>query len=332
MTTAILWAVKLGGRKKNPIAAVWIPAEKKLYKKLRKLHALLKSGWQSKIIIKEISREASEPKTVRLIEKRILTMADLRREKPLAFSLPETVETSRTATEIIKLSPDKIDVVFSRHGETVRFCGLPLARIRRIGDAEKCWFGIERDKKILNEQTREEFFDLLENLENYRRADSPNKRHELYRLAPEAWLEAVLRRNINLLDKNLVLSPIHHQFRADGDKIDLLALRKDGRLIVIEIKTSPDREMVYQAADYWRKIELQRLCGNLQKAKIFGDLEIADKPALVFLVAPTLSFHYHFDFFANTVAPEIEIYRFNLNENWRENLKVMKVEEIPKKF
>ena len=332
LTTAILWAVKLGGRKKNPIATVWIPAEKKLYKKLRKLHALLKSGWQSKIIIKEISREASEPQTVRLIEKRILTMADLRREKPLAFSLPETVETSRTATEIIKLSPDKIDVVFSRHGETVRFCGLPLARIRRIGDAEKCWFGIERDKKILNEQTREEFFDLLENLENYRRADSPNKRHELYRLAPEAWLEAVLRRNINLLDKNLVLSPIHHQFRADGDKIDLLALRKDGRLIVIEIKTSPDREMVYQAADYWRKIELQRLCGNLQKAKIFGDLEIADKPALVFLVAPTLSFHYHFDFFANTVAPEIEIYRFNLNENWRENLKVMKVEEIPKKF
>ncbi|MCY7374347.1 MAG: hypothetical protein LH472_00015, partial [Pyrinomonadaceae bacterium] len=247
---------------------------------------------------------------------------------PPKISLNEHIEASQTAAEIIKLAPAEIDVIFNKHGETVRFRGLPLARIRKIGAAEKCWFGIERDQQILNEQTRAEFFDLLENLENYRRFDSPNQRHALFHLAPEAWLEAILRRNIRLLDNNLVLSPIHHQFRAGRDKIDLLALRKDGRLIVIEIKTAPDREMIFQAADYWRKIELQRRRGNLQKAKIFGDLEIADKPTLIFLVAPTLSFHRYFEFLSKTAAPEIEIYRFNLNENWRENLKVMKVDEM----
>ncbi len=328
LTTAILWSVKLGNRKKNPIAAIWILAEKKIYMNLRKLHALLVGSWKAKIFIKEISRENSKTPESRIKEKRTLEIADLWREKISKISTVEKTEMSRTATEIIKLAPDKIDAVFNKHGETIRFHGLPFARVRRIGEAEKCWFGIERDRRILNDETRQEFFDLIENLEIYRRAASPNKRHALFTLASEAWLEAILRRNINLLDNNLVLSPIQHQFRAEGDQIDLLALRKDGRLVVIEIKTSPDAQMVFQAADYWRKIESQRRDGNLERAKIFGGLEIADQPTLVFLVAPTLVFHYHFEFLANTIAPEIEIYRFNLNENWRENLKVMKVEKI----
>jgi hypothetical protein len=328
LTTAIFWSVKLGNRKKNPIATVWISAEKKLYGKLRKLYALLKENWKTKIIIKEISSLNSKTQEKQITEKRRLEIKDLWRDKASKISLNDKTEISRTAAEIIKLAPEAIDVVFNKHGETVRFYGLPFARLRMFGDAEKCWFGIERDKQILNEQTRREFFDLMENLEIYRCCDSPNKRHEFYRLAPEAWLEAVLRRNIKLLDNNLILSPIYHQFRADGDQIDLLALRKDGRLIVIEIKTAPDREMIFQAADYWRKIELARRSGNLQKAKIFGDLEITDQPTLVFLVAPTLSFHYYFEFLAQTVSNEIEIYRFDLNENWRENLKVMKVEKI----
>ena len=94
-------------------------------------------------------------------------------------------------------------------------------------------------------------------------------------LASEAWLESILRRNIKLLDANLILSPIYNQFRSSNDKIDLLAIRKDGRLVIIEIKTSPDRDMIFQAADYWRKIELQRRRGVLAEARLFGSQAIA---------------------------------------------------------
>lgn len=325
LTTAIFWSLKLANRKKNQILTIWILAERKVYKNLRKLHALLRENWKSKIIVKEISRKNSENK---IVEKGNLEIRDLWREKLTKISANESFELTATATEIVKLAPDKIDVIFSKHGETVRFCGLPFARIRSIGAAEKCWFGVERNRRILNEETRQEFFDLLQDLQTYRRFDSPNKRHDFYRLAPEAWLEAILRRDINLLDRNLVLSPVHQQFRAGADKIDLLALRQDGRLIVIEIKTQPDPAMIFQAADYWRKIELQRRKGTLQTAKIFGDLEISDEPTLVFLVAPTLSFHHQTEFLASTIAPEIEFYRFDLNENWRESLKVMKVSKV----
>ncbi|MDQ3181570.1 MAG: hypothetical protein M3Q33_13745, partial [Acidobacteriota bacterium] len=324
VSTAILWLAKLERRKKKPIETVWILAEKNLLKRVRKLHALLRVNWKEKLQPFEISRKEAKPNSQKIIPQKNLKISDLWREKPKKISLTENTNKSQTAQEIIKLAPAKIDVLFTKQGETLRFEGLPLARVRKTLGAEKCWFGIERDKRILNETSREDFFDLLENLKTYRRFDSPNKRHALFELAPEAWLEAILRRNIKQLDANLILSPLYNQFRAEAGRIDLLALRKDGRLIIIELKAAPDREMIFQAVDYWRKIELNRRKGNLRQAKLFGDLEINDAPAICYLVAPTLSFHRDFDFLAQTVSPEIEIFRFDLAENWRENLRVLR--------
>ena len=176
---------------------------------------------------------------------------------------------------------------------------------------------------ILTDDTWGDLLELTQMLGTYRAADTPNPRHELYRTAPEAWLESILRRNIKLLDANLILSPIYNQFRSLKDKIDLLALRKDGRLVIIELKAQPDREMVFQAADYWRKIELQRRRGDLEAADLFGGLEILDKPALIYLAAPALSFHRDFEFFARTISPEIELWRFELHENWRQEVRVI---------
>lgn len=332
LSTAIWQLSKLEKRIKNPIEEINLLAEGKPLKKLRKLHALLNENWKLKTKLLGISRLDKKTQSQKIALQKDLKISDLWREKPKKMQLSENTQASRTAQEIIKIAPEKIDLLFTKQGETLRFEGLPFARVRRISGEEKCWFGIEHDRRILTEKSREEFFVLVENLEIYRRFDTPNKRHALFHLAPEAWLEAVLKRNIRRLDANLILSPIYNQFRAERDKIDLLALRKDGRLIIIELKVAPDREMIFQAVDYWRKIELNRRKGNLKNIKLFGDLEIADAPTLIYLVAPTLSFHRDFKFFAKTIAPEIEIFRFNLNENWRENLQVINVIEIGKKF
>jgi hypothetical protein len=126
-----------------------------------------------------------------------------------------------------------------------------------------------------------------------------------------------------LLDANLILSPIYNQFRASNNRIDLLALRKDGRLVIIELKTSPDRDVVFQAADYWRKIELQRRKGKLAEANLFDGSEIADKPAIIYLAAPAWSFHRDFGFYARMLSKEIELWRFELHEDWRDKIKVI---------
>lgn len=325
LTSAIFWLTKLESRRKNPVEFAWILAEKAAARNLQKLHALLKESWKDKIKITEISRKGAKTQSEgRLTELPLLRISALWRAKPKAIQLTENVQSSETAQKIIDLAPDKIDVVFSKSGETLRFFGLPFARVRKVFEKEKIWFGVEGNASILSEENWTDLHALLEDLETYRRFDTPSKRHAFYHMAPEMWLESLLRRNINLLDANLILSPLYHQFRAERDKIDLLALRRDGRLVVIELKTSPDREMIFQAADYWRKIELQRRKGNLTRVSLFGDAEISDRSAIIYLVAPTLEFHRDFKFLANTISSEIEIHRFDLNENWRENLKVIR--------
>ena len=324
LTTAVLEFERLSKRKKNPVERLWILAVKSVARTLQKLLAMLKNIWQTRIEIFEIREKPDNETNEKLRLLPPLNLADLRKAKPSKIKTAAKVSPSETARKIIASAPDEIDVIFTKHGETLRFQGLPFVRLRKFAGAEKVWFGIENKRQILNEESFSEFRELIENLKNYRRFDAPSKRHIFYTLAPEAWLESILRRNITRLDGNLILSPIHTQFRAGRGRIDLLALRKDGRLVVIELKISADRETIFQSLDYWRKIEGERLSGNLQKARIFGDAAIKNEPALIYLVSPMFDFHRDLEFFAEIVAPEIEIYRFDLNQNWREDLRVIR--------
>lgn len=319
-TVAMLWLEKLGLRKKKPVNDIWIICEKRQARNAQKLHALLNERWRSKITIFEIDRK-SEPAFLRELPKR--KVRELWREKAAKLVLPKSPLSGKTAARISGLAPDRIDQIFSRQGETLRFHGLPFAGVRAIVGQERAWFGVGRERRMLTDEHWDDLAELVEHLKINRSADAPNKRHEYYRAAPEAWLESILRRDVSLLDANLILSPIYNQFRSSNDKIDLLALRKDGRLVIIELKTQPDREMIFQSIDYWRKIELQRRRGVLVSADLFDGREILDKPAIIYLAAPAWSFHRDFEFFARTVAPEIELWRFELHENWRKNVRVV---------
>jgi hypothetical protein len=52
-------------------------------------------------------------------------------------------------------------------------------------------------------------------------------------------------------------------------------------------------------------------------------MEILDKPALVYAVAPALSFHRDFGLFAAMLKRDVEIWRFELREDWRAEVKVL---------
>lgn len=320
LATAFVWLRNANERRKRPFENVWIFADKRCARPLRKLHTLLDRRAKSMVRLAEIADQKGEQK---LRELDSLPLSSLWREKPKKLALPVKVVTSDIAEMIIEIAPEKIDLIRSNQGETLRFLGLPLARVRTMLGKEKAWFGVDKRRKALTEENFRDVESLVEEVERFRSADSENQRHEYYRASPESWLESILRRNIKLLDANLILSPIYNQFRTLSDKIDLLALRRDGRLVIIELKTSPDRDMVFQAADYWRKIELHRRRGTLAKANLFGDREILDIPALVYTVAPALSFHRDFDYFAKMLAPEIELWRFELHEDWRGEIKVI---------
>jgi hypothetical protein len=209
----------------------------------------------------------------------------------LARAAPHAL--SELAASVAALAPAEIDTLCARRGETLRYLGLPFARVRRVAGREHLWFGVEgRGRTPFDERSAPDFLKLLAELSAHRRADAPDRKHALYRAAPEAWLEALLRRDVTRLDPGLRLAPLHAQFRAShgagARPVDLLALRRDGRLVVIELKVFEDAALALQGADYWRRISTHHRAGHVRRARLFGDARISDEPPLVYLVAPLL--------------------------------------------
>ncbi|HEV2914163.1 MAG TPA: hypothetical protein VGX92_12855 [Pyrinomonadaceae bacterium] len=331
LSSTLIWFTRARERARlPPIRKLWLIADHRHTAAIAARLALLNEDLRRSISLFVIDDEWRELSRASPLEQEELWTA-----RPARLLRPSKIEPGEWAARIVALAPGAIDVVSARRGETLRYHGLAFARVRRVMSVERVWFGVAgAPRRLLDESTAEDLDKLLRQLIEHRRADAVDRRHALYRLAPEAWLESMLRRDITHLDPGLILSPLYAQFRAAQEEvargaaaarpIDLLALRRDGRLVVIELKVSEDREHVLQAADYWRRVEAHRRCGNLRRARLFGDAPIADESPLVYLVAPTLRFHRSFATLARAIDPRIETYRFDLNEDWRAGIRVMR--------
>jgi len=330
-SSALLWFNRVRGRAKRPfIEKLLMVVEHGILEAARQRHALLTESLQRSIKLFEIDEDWEQLSLVRPLERKGLWKKRLSRFPPIT----ET-ETGKSAMQIVAQAPQAIDVVASRHGQTLRYHGLPFARLRRVMDRDRIWFGIEGSRRrLLDEHYEQDWAKLFCDLETYRHETCRDRRHWLYRASGEAWLESILRRNISKLDPGLIVAPLYAQFRTShggptgARPIDLLALRHDGRLAVIELKVSEDREHVFQGVDYWRRVEAHRRRGHIATAKLFGEREISDESPLVYLVAPTLRFHPSFATLARTIAPDIEIYRFDINEDWRACVRVVRRERV----
>jgi hypothetical protein len=345
-SSALLWFNRLQSRPKRPyIEKLLIVVERNILEAARQRHVLLRESLRQRIELFEIrgssptvregvrlgadeTWQVLEP--VRPWERRNLWRARLKQFPSIVAD--EMIERVK---EIIALRPQAVDVVNSRHGQTLRYYGLPFARVRRVMDRDRIWFGIEGSRRrLLDDYHAQDWIKLWEDLKNHRNGDCRDKSHWFYRAAGEAWLESILRRDISRLDPGLIVAPLHAQFRTShggptgARPIDLLALRHDGRLAVIELKVNEDREHVFQGVDYWRRVEAHRRRGHISGARLFGEREISDESPLVYLVAPTLRFHPSFTTLARTIAPDIEVYRFDINEDWRNGVRVVRRERV----
>ena len=327
LSSALLWFHRTSERIKPPyIEQLWFIVSEEIVKALFHRLILLRPNLRDLIRVFVVDNNLIQLTEIDCPERREFWKRRLARFPPV----PAADLTPRVL-QIINEAPEAIDVVHARHGETLRYFGLPFARVRSLLGTERVWFGITgNNQRILDESSWDEWRNLLDDLQNYRSPTALDHRHAFYRNAAEAWLESQLRKDITKLDPGLIIAPLHAQFRtARGGKlgirpIDMLALRQDGRLVVIELKVSEDREHVLQGADYWRRVEAHRRRGHIAKAKLFGERKIRDESPLVYLVAPTLRVHPAFMTLACCIANDIEIYRFDINEDWRSGVRVMR--------
>lgn len=333
-SSALLWFARVQASPKRPsIARLLMVVEHDVLEAARQRHVLLRESLRQRIELFEIDEKWQTAGATRSWERKYLWRKRLSRFPPVHDD-----ELSNRVKQIVAEAPEAIDVVSARHGQTLRFHGLPFARVRRVMDGDRVWFGIEGSRRrSLDEYHQRDWIKLLRDLQTYRAECCRDRRHWFYRAAGEAWLESILRRDISRLDPGLIVAPLHAQFRTShggairtggARPIDLLALRHDGRLVVIELKVNEDREHVFQGVDYWRRVEAHRRRGHISAAELFGDREISDESPLVYLVAPALRFHPSFATLAKTIAPDIEIYRFDINEDWRGGVRVVRRERV----
>lgn len=203
------------------------------------------------------------------------------------------------------------------------FRGLEFARWSKDGVR----FGLGDSRENLTTSREAALERLLQRLDLHRNSHSSELSNALYRLAPERWLESLLIEDPTRLDALLEPRYLYSQVPAmtAGDRgvVDLLAVTRRGRLVVIELKASEDIQLPIQAVDYWLRVRRHQREGDFTRYGYFAGCEIDPAPPLLWLAGPSLRFHSTIGTLLKYLSPEIQVTRIGLNENWRRGIKVV---------
>ncbi len=225
--------------------------------------------------------------------------------------------------EIAVLSP--AEIAFRCHG-------LEVARARlghepgSFHSAPEIVFGLGAEERVLCDSNYERFTQLVRSVGEVRHAEGPRD-HLLWRLHPERWLESLVVKNVSAVDGRLDPSCLYSQVPAfsasDRAMIDVLAITRDGRLAVVELKADEDIHLPLQGLDYWSRVAWHHARNEFQQHGYFPGRELSAEKPLLFLVAPALHVHPATDTLLRYISPEIEWTLAGLDEHWREGVKAV---------
>jgi hypothetical protein len=239
-------------------------------------------------------------------------------EQAIATAMP-------TVARIQRLAPDaiRVGVAPATQEVTLRFRGLEFARWR-LG---AMWYGMGDHQEVLTPGKWPALEALVRGLERHRHPLASDTKHRLYRAQPERWLETMVAADPARIDARLDPRQIYAQVPAfsSGDRgiLDLLAVTRDGRLAVLELKASEDIHLAMQAVDYWLRVRVHHDLDDFSRFGYFPGVRLNRRPPLLYLVAPGFRFHPSMDIVLRYLSPEIEIARVALAENWRRGLQVV---------
>ncbi len=225
--------------------------------------------------------------------------------------------------EVVVLSPALIS--FRRHG--LEFAQARIAHDpRSFQSSEEIAFGVGPEERVLNPENEPHFADLVRLAAAVRHKDGP-KNHALWRMHPEGWLESLIARNVAALDRRLQPDPVYAQVpafaAADRAMIDILAVTREARLAVIELKADEDLHLPLQGVDYWSRVVWHQSRGEFAQFGYFPGREISLQKPLLLLVAPALHVHPTTDTILRYLSPEIDWEVLGIDEHWREEIRVV---------
>ena len=221
--------------------------------------------------------------------------------------------------------------------------GLEFARVRQQASAAsfaqqmEITFGAGVNETPLNEETESLCRSLLERLFAVRHPNGTVK-DALFRLRTEGWLESRIRNGIAeflpALREEFVYSQVPAMASGDRGMMDLLAVDRAGRLVIIEVKADEDLHLPLQALDYWMRVRALhadrsphpatgRTLNAFQRSGYFAGLELANAPPRLLMVAPALRIHPANEVIVRYLVPEVDWELIAVGEDWRTALKAV---------
>ncbi len=230
------------------------------------------------------------------------------------------------------VAPECEIAVLSSSEIAFRLAGLEFARARlapeagSFRNAEELVFGVGGCETVLTPENQGDFGSFVNLLVETRRPGGP-RANPIFRMRGERWLESLVLRDVTVIDTQLDRGFVYSQVPAfsasDRAMIDVLALTRDRRLAVVELKADEDIHLPLQGLDYWSRVVWHQQRGEFQQFGYFAAQELQAVPPLLFLVAPALHVHPATDTLLRYFSPTIEWALLGIHENWREELRVI---------
>jgi hypothetical protein len=266
-----------------------------------------------------------------------------------AFSRDAALERCRTGIDqLVALVPaaarERVEIRPHSAAEVgLLLHGLEFARVRQGAAAHsftrenEVTFGAGASETPLTAENEAVARELFERLFASRHADGAQT-DPLFRMAPERWIESRLRTRLAELlpelREDLVYSQVPALRSGDRGMLDLLALDRNGRLAVLELKADEDLHLPLQALDYWirvRALNADRRPGTsggaplsgFSRSGYFPGTEVSPLAPRLILAAPALRIHPANEPVLRYLSPEIEWELLALSEHWRRELKIV---------
>jgi hypothetical protein len=241
----------------------------------------------------------------------------------------------RFAESIVRmqvLAPGVETTIESPSEIVFRLYGLEFARARMIPVAgsfrnrEAIVFGVAPAEYELDASNEALFQELVKRICQERRPGG-SQTNLFFRLAPERWLESLIKWDVRAIDERLdgrcVYSQVPAFAAADRAMLDVLTCTLDGRLAVLELKANEDMHLPLQGLDYWARVRWHQQHGEFARNGYFAGREMSSAPPLLYLVAPALRVHPATDVLLRYLSPRVEWTLVEVDERWRDGVRVV---------
>ncbi len=214
----------------------------------------------------------------------------------------------------------ELDLLFRAGRWELSFRGMPVLWSK---GTEELFYDLRHPRLFRDEEAWQVH---LDEVRRFRRWPPPDPCSFFYRWSSERWLEWLVLRNHRKLLSGLEEIYCQVPTFVEGDRkvLDLMALREDGRVVVIELKPSKDPGLLIQGLDYWQRVRFHLARGDLQQGGYFRDKHLSSEDPLLALVSPLFEFHRVMPVLRTHLKQSIQFECLGINSDWRREIRVLR--------